>query len=1630
MKAKHYKTILIVIIGILFILLAALYTASTAYAGTTSPFIGTWYATDWDGSDSRLVIAGKPNGPFQITITDSYISFCDGGAGIIRGKGWLNPEDPNLLEAKMKLVCFTTGKTLDFHSTWRYFPSTGMVVSGWEDGYVTLWHRRGPPTPTPPELYLRVNYGHDWVESFYEAGHVAWVTVTESDGVTIKATAQLVTEPKDYWNWEPGFQTTPEVWIPAPPDIRAKDWVYGWVDNGASAKVQIGEINGSVDILTDSVTGNIYAPWISEDVVVECHSWGAPLPGEIIKYDQVMPDGSDTYSCSWINEWDIQPGQMLGVGYFDPAGNWIANMLMPPWIRAHPEWNNVDAWFWPENKILQLTVDDPKTEINPDVYMEMSGEIDPNVGTVWFELDGYDLKPGDIVTLTDGIVLKVMIVSNLTINSVVVNSDIVEGSADPGDMVRLPIPGELIVFADDSGEWIADFANAGFDVQPGTTMIAEESEIDWDTTSYEVWVQNLAITVVDEIEDTVAGTADEGGVINVWPHATGQQLQVTTGPDGTWQVDFSEIFDLVPNECGRAEIYDSEGNGTAIDWCVPFTLINVFPDGNYVEIHDWRQGVTATASIVGKEGCTGTTVPIYPDWEPQYRDPMAIFSPEGCDIVADDVVIVDNGITYREHIVQNLSVVAVDGSADTVSGTADPGANVLVWPHGFSEPPLHPTVEGDGSWTADFSEWIDLLPDMCGRSAIFDEAGNSTSVDWCVPNPYFDVRPNDNSIGTWNWSLGELTLKIYSDGIEDDSPDYTTTGIVEGPPPGDPRNFLNFALNGVFDIQPGYLVTLSDGTLTKRTVVTPLAFEASDVDADTVSGYSVPGSVVHVWACDASGCYTRHVTAGEDGKWIADWSVPGSQEDEQNILNLVNNLWVDSAQSDEDGDNTMFGRTTPVSPHFTIFPEWEWYDGLNWPDVAQVTITVDGKEDPCTAYRDSWGGFFNGGFPEGCDVVIGDTVRMKDGTTTQEHTVRNLAITVVDEIEDTVAGTADEGAVINVWPHATSQQLQVTTGPVGTWQVDFSGMYDLQPGECGRTQVYDEDGNGTAVDWCMPNPYFDVRANVDEITTVDWPLGELTVNIYASGIEVDPPDFSITGIVTGPQGSDPRNFLGFYLNGIYDIQPGYLITVSDGQTTKSSIVTPLSFDTIDIDADTVSGHTTPGSKVDLWACDNVSCPVRHVIANGEGIWIADWSVWGPQEDEYNTLDLVEGTWVDSRQGDEDNDSTMYGLTIPFSPRIYIYPEWEWYDGLYWPDGAQVTITIVGKENPCTATQESWGGFFNGGFPEGCDVVIGDTVRMTDGTTTLIYTVQNLAILAVDGQEDTVTGTADEGTLVFVWPHATGQQLQAITGVDGTWQADFSGMYDLQPGECGRTQVYDEDGNGTAVDWCVPNPYFTIFPETGRFEGFNWPDGAIVTITVGGREDRCTSTVESWGGFFDGGFPEGCGELYASNQVRMTDGTTTLQHTVRNLSISEWNTNADTLTGWAYRGAQVVVWLHGYDYAVLTPIAGSDGSWMADFSTIPFDLDYGIGGRVMIYDIDDGNATAVDWQISLPTMQIWMEWNTVGGIGWNRGEVVTLTVGDVQLIQPTDGTRVFFNVGEAGHDIVPGDLIQMTNGQIL
>jgi hypothetical protein len=173
-----------------------------------------------------------------------------------------------------------------------------------------------------PALGLRVILPDEGVHGFFEIGHTIWLTVTDSYG-TVKATATTTTANLP---WGTGFHTEPEDWTPlGQPQILPYDRVIGLADNGLSTQMQIGTITGFVSTAGDSVRGTVYAPWFTEAVDVECHSWGRPGE-EIIKWTTVLPDGVDEYFCAWdpVTEWDILPGQRVGVAYSGPDGNWVA----------------------------------------------------------------------------------------------------------------------------------------------------------------------------------------------------------------------------------------------------------------------------------------------------------------------------------------------------------------------------------------------------------------------------------------------------------------------------------------------------------------------------------------------------------------------------------------------------------------------------------------------------------------------------------------------------------------------------------------------------------------------------------------------------------------------------------------------------------------------------------------------------------------------------------------------------------------------------------------------------------------------------------------------------------------------------------------------------------------------------------------------------------------------------------------------------------------------------------------------------------------------------------------------------------------------------------------------------------
>jgi hypothetical protein len=148
----------------------------------------------------------------------------------------------------------------------------------------------------------------------------------------------------------------------------------------------------------------------------------------------------------------------------------------------------------------------------------------------------------------------------------------------------------------------------------------------------------------------------------------------------------------------------------------------------------------------------------------------------------------------------------------------------------------------------------------------------------------FQVSPVDDWVQSWGqWTPGATITLTIEDG----------SGVVHADSQtADADGHFFFNLRGVFDLQRGHMVTVSDGTTTKTHTVTYLFVDDVDVVADTVSGRADAGTSVEVWV---HGDGEVMVTADAAGNWTADFSW---------IADLTSLSDVGSRQIDDDGDST------------------------------------------------------------------------------------------------------------------------------------------------------------------------------------------------------------------------------------------------------------------------------------------------------------------------------------------------------------------------------------------------------------------------------------------------------------------------------------------------------------------------------------------------------------------------------------------------------------------------------------------------------------------------------------------------------------------------------------------------------
>jgi len=537
------------------------------------------------------------------------------------------------------------------------------------------------------------------------------------------------------------------------------------------------------------------------------------------------------------------------------------------------------------------------------------------------------------------------------------------------------------------------------------------------------------------------------------------------------------------------------------------------------------------------------------------------------------IIEMTDGTYTVTYTVANLAVTSIDEENDELSGTADPGSDVELYGcDDFDCEWLYPTAGEDGLWTATFTE-VDIKPGTNGWVNQYDDEGNSTIVDWYVPDPYIRAYPLGDYIYGYEWTANaSIDLTIDDPAIP--GGDYTDSLSADG------EGYVYFYLNN-FDLKPGQIIEMTDGTYTVTYTVANLAVTSIDEENDELSGTADPGEVV-IDAEDESEWERQTVIAGEDGLWTATFTEvdikPGAYG------------WV--YQYDDEGNSTIVYWYVP-DPYIRAYPLDDIIRGNEWIANASIDLTIDDPAIPGGDYTDSRSANGEGYvyfYLNNFDLKPGQIIVMTDGTNTRTHTVKKVAVTTINQDTDKVKGTADPGTDVKLYGRDDFdyEWLDSTADRYGKWSATFTDV-DIKPGTYGWVYQYDDEGNSTIVDWYVPDPY--IRA---------YPLGD-----YLYGYNWTPNTrvtLTIDGTSIASKKSDWDGWVYFDVDP-FNVKSGQTVKMTDGVYSRTHVVRNIKVKEIDQALDTVSGKASAGSAVEVFAYERngANRDYQVVTANSFGI---------------------------------------------------------------------------------------------------------------------------------------------------------------------------------------------------------------------------------------------------------------------------------------------------------------------------------------------------------------------------------------------------------------------------------------------
>jgi hypothetical protein len=226
------------------------------------------------------------------------------------------------------------------------------------------------------------------------------------------------------------------------------------------------------------------------------------------------------------------------------------------------------------------------------------------------------------------------------------------------------------------------------------------------------------------------------------------------------------------------------------------------------------------------------------------------------------------------------------------------------------------------------------------------------------------------------WPAGATLNLVIDDPNTPDPNDYSASAAVPEPDP-DASTVVIFELAGIFDLQPGQIITVTDGISGKQTVVTELAFTSVDVLTDEVYGVAAIGSIVQVNNWDSPETWLK-ATTGMDGVWVVDFTDFGGIDYGTTGL---------ARQRDEDRDWTVVDWETPSCPPGDSVSGHVWLaDGVT--PAPGATVMIEAYDQPhktLLSFNTEPDGSYTCGLPDGVYRLSANSMNPPDTLFSSEY---------------------------------------------------------------------------------------------------------------------------------------------------------------------------------------------------------------------------------------------------------------------------------------------------------------------------------------------------------------------------------------------------------------------------------------------------------------------------------------------------------------------------------------------------------------------------------------------------------------------------------------------------------------------